>query len=83
MAGVTSPRITMTSSAMRGYSPNVPRTNVRSGQSRAARHPGMPPCTPYAFASYDAASTTPPPVLPPTAIGLPRRAGSSNCSTEA
>ena len=35
--------------------------------------------TPNAFASYEAASTTP----PPTAIGLPRSDGSSSCSTEA
>src|SRR3954464_14322631 len=35
--------------------------------------------TPNAFASYDAASTTP----PPTATGRPRSDGSSRCSTEA
>jgi len=39
----------------------------------------MPPLTPNALASYDAASTTP----PPTAIGLPRSDGSSICSTDA
>src|SRR3954471_21395408 len=35
--------------------------------------------TPNAFASYEAASTTP----PPTATGRPRSDGSSRCSTEA
>jgi hypothetical protein len=41
--------------------------------------PGIPPRTPNAFASYEAASTTP----PPTPIGLPRNDGSSSCSTDA
>ena len=44
---------------------------------------GMPLLTPKARASYEAASTTPPRELPPTAIGRPRSAGSSNCSTDA
>ncbi len=51
----------------------------RSGHRRFARQPDMPPCTPNRFASYDAASTTP----PPTAIGRPRSDGSRSCSTDA
>src|SRR5215217_8392252 len=35
--------------------------------------------TPRAFASYEQASTTP----PPTSTGLPRNLGSSRCSTDA
>jgi hypothetical protein len=82
-AGVTTARISITASASRWYSPKCPRTNVIAGQRRRARHPGMPPRTPNALASYEAARTTPPWALPPTAIGRPRRAGSSNCSTDA
>ncbi len=57
----------------------LPPTNCRSGHSCLARHPDIPLPTPMAFASYDAASTTP----PPTAIGFPSRLGSSSCSTDA
>ena len=49
------------------------------GTAACAFDPDMPPCTPKALASYDAASTTP----PPTAIGRPRSDGSRSCSTEA
>ena len=40
---------------------------------------GPPLVTPNDFASYEAASTTP----PPTAMGLPRSDASSSCSTDA
>ena len=69
----------MTRSASFWYSEKWPRTKVRSGQRRLALHPDMPPDTPNRFASYEAASTTP----PPTAIGRPRSDGSSSCSTDA
>ena len=82
-AGVTPCRMSITWSASRWYSPKWPRTKTSRGHSRRACQPAIPPCTPKAFASYDAASTTPPRSLPPTAIGRPRRAGSSNCSTDA
>ena len=69
----------LTASPSRWYSEKWPSTNRSCGQRWRARHAGMPPFTPNAFASYDAASTT----LPPTAIGLPRRPGSNSCSTDA
>ena len=50
-AGVTSCRMSITSSASRWYSPKCPRTNVSAGHSRLARQPGMPPCTPQTLAS--------------------------------
>ena len=81
--GVKSCSTVMTSSASDWYCRKCPPTNRIAGQSRRARQPGIPPWTPNAFASYDAASTTPPFALPPTAIGRPRRAGSSSCSTDA
>src|ERR671915_118876 len=54
-------------------------TTTASGHSRRACVPPIPPEIPNAFASYDAASTTP----PPTITGRPRSRGSSRCSTDA
>ena len=82
-AGVTSYRMSITASASLWYWLKCPRTNAMVGQSWRARQPAIPPCTPKDLASYEAASTTPPRALPPTAIGRPRRAGSSSCSTDA
>jgi len=77
--GVKSPRITITSSASRWYSENWPSTKISEGHSCRARRPDMPPYTPKAFASYEAARTTP----PPTAIALPSKVGFTTCSTDA
>jgi hypothetical protein len=40
---------------------NVPPTKINCGHSSRARHPDIPLLTPNDFASYEAASTTPPP----------------------
>ena len=61
------------------YASNRGLTKMSPGQSFLAVHPPIPPVTPNAFASYDAAVTTP----PPTAIGLPSSRGLSRCSTDA
>ena len=60
-SGVTSPRIVITASASRWYSPKCPpdEDEIR-GRAAGPASPACPPCTPNAFASYDAASTTPP-----------------------
>src|SRR5262249_3462692 len=62
-----------------GVSWKCPPTKISFGHSSRARHPDIPLLTPNVFASYEAASTTP----PPTAMGLPRSDGSSSCSTDA
>ena len=54
-------------------------TTIASGHSRSARCPPIAVFTPRAFASYEAASTTP----KPTITGLPSSAGLSRCSTDA
>ncbi len=59
-----------------------PGTTIRCGHSRSAVLMGMAERTPKRRDSYDAAATTPR-VVPPTATGLPRREGSSICSTDA
>ena len=51
----------------------------RAGRASSRAQPPIALLTPNAFASYEAASTTP----PPTATGLPRSRGSSRCSTDA
>ena len=79
MSGVKSASTAIAASPKRWYSLKWPPVKMRLGQSWRACRPGMPLLTPKARASYDAASTTP----PPTAIGLPRSSGCSSCSTEA
>src|SRR2546423_1510947 len=53
------------------------------GQRRSASAMGIADLQPKTRASYDAAATTPRRAAPPTRTGLPRRLGSSRCSTEA
>src|SRR6516164_9291310 len=57
----------------------MPAAKISCGHSSRARRPDIPLLTPNDLASYEAASTTP----PPTAMGLPRKDGTSSCSTDA
>ena len=59
--------------------PSAAGTTTACGHSLRARCPPIAVRTPHARASYDAASTTP----PPTITACPRSFGSSRCSTDA
>ena len=77
--GAVSSKMRNTSLLASVYASNRQGTTAASGHRKRARPPPIPLWTPRAFASYEAASTTP----PPTMTGLPRNDGSSRCSTEA
>jgi hypothetical protein len=53
------------------------------GARRSASAMGIAERTPKGRTSYDAARTTPRREAPPTMTGLPRKDGSSRCSTDA
>ena len=56
-------------------------TNTARGHIRSARPTGIAECTPNARAWYDADSTTPRPLVPPTMTGWPASSGRSSIST--
>ncbi|MBK6576969.1 MAG: hypothetical protein IPG17_12340 [Sandaracinaceae bacterium] len=58
-------------------------TTTACGQRCMASTMDMAERTPKGRTSYDAAVTTPRLPPPPTISGLPRRLGSSRCSTDA
>ena len=80
-SGVTVPKIAMTSLDTSAYSRCLGATNTARGHSRCARPTGIADRTPNARASYDAESTTPRPLVPPTMTGRPASSGRSLIST--
>ena len=71
----------MTSLEVAAYIRCLGGTNTARGHIRCARPTGIAERTPNARAWYDADSTTPRPLVPPTMTGWPASSGRSLIST--
>jgi len=80
-SGVTVPKTAMTSLDTSAYRRCLGATNTACGHIRCARPTGIADRTPNARAWYDAESTTPRPLVPPTMTGRPASSGRSLIST--
>ena len=78
---MTVPKIAMTSLDTSAYRRCLGATNTACGHIRCARPTGIADRTPNTRAWYDAESTTPRPLVPPTMTARPASSGRSLIST--